>query len=60
MKFIEVIYDEPGFFREIRVGYWRLVTDHETGEGEWYWEGQRAEAAEDMRPALRDSVVRRS
>lgn len=34
---IELVHDEPDFFRETRVGYWHHVYDYETGHGEWYW-----------------------
>ncbi|SRR6266576_1296466 len=40
LKF-ELILDEPKFFREMKIGCWRLVHDYESGEGTWYWEGAK-------------------
>jgi len=66
---IEVLLDEYPFFRETRIGRWRHVFDYSTGEGEWYWEGQRSEAtggdpqraadAESLRPASPPRFSRR-
>ena len=42
---IEVVGDEPGFFRLTRVGRWWHILDHETGEGEWLY-GSETDAAE--------------
>ena len=41
LKF-ELVLDEPGLFRDMRIGCWRYVLDYETLEGEWYWEGVAA------------------
>lgn len=35
---IKLLLDEPGFFRETRVGAWIHVLDYETGKGEWKYE----------------------
>jgi hypothetical protein len=29
--------DEPGFFRQVRVGNWIHTFDYETGQGDWTW-----------------------
>lgn len=33
----EVLLDEPGFFRLVRVGNWFHVFDYADGTGEWYY-----------------------
>jgi hypothetical protein len=34
---IELIHDEPDFFRFTRVGNWIYGLDYETGENTWTW-----------------------
>lgn len=35
---IELLLDEPEFFRETRVGAWIHVLDYETGKGQWAYD----------------------
>jgi len=55
----EVLLDEPGIGRIVRIGRWTLTT-YPDGHGEWEWEGGKHEQAAARQPrAISGSPAKR-